>query len=234
MNVLIYQSVNRAVLSQIPAGVRTVLDIGCGGGVFGAAVKAMHDCAVVGVTYSQAEAEQARLCLDRVEVLNLNDGALPALGRFDCIVCSHVLEHLIFPQQLLSNLRVCLNPGGLLVVALPNALHWKQRWEFLRGRFQYTDGGVMDRTHLRFFDWQTAGELLRESGFAPVQRLADGGFPWSSRLGVRLSGVVDRRALRGFPGLFAAQFVFSCTVAPAPQTAPPLAVRPTALSATTS
>jgi SAM-dependent methyltransferase len=211
---MIYESVNPAVLQRIPARTRTLLDVGCGGGVFGAAVKAAMPCTVVGVTYSEAEAGHARRGLDRVVVADLNDFDPTPLGEFDCIVCSHVLEHLQAPQQVLQRLRACLQPGGRLVVALPNVLFWKQRLQFLAGRFRYTDGGLMDRTHVRFFDWQGADELVRDAGFAVVTRQADGGFPLSRRLGARLSAVIDRWALRRFPGLFGFQFVLCCEAAP--------------------
>lgn len=208
---MIYQSINAAVLGCVPHGTGTLLDVGCGGGAFGAAVKArLASCAVTGVTYSEAEARLASQSLDHVAVADLNQFDPTPLGQFDCIVCSHVLEHLLQPQQVLSRLRACLNPGGHLVVALPNALFWKQRLQFLRGHFRYTDGGLMDRTHLRFFDWDTAEQLVREAGFVAVSRHADGGLPLSRLLGPVLGPAIDRWALARFPGLFGFQFVLSC------------------------
>lgn len=207
---MIYQSINRSVLQRIPAGARSLLDIGCGGGAFGAAVKAQMPCVVVGVTYSEAEAAQARLALDRVEVADLNHFEPASLGEFDCIVCSHVLEHLLAPQQVLMRLRRCLKPGGTLLVALPNVLFWKQRLQFLRGRFRYTEGGLMDSTHVRFFDWHSAEALLRDAGLSIAERAADGSFPWSARLGPVLSRTIDRWALTRYPGLFGFQFVLRC------------------------
>jgi SAM-dependent methyltransferase len=210
---LIYQSVNLPVLRRIPAGARRLLDVGCGGGVFGAAAKAERGCEVVGITYSEAEAAQARERLDRVEVADLDDYDPRTLGRFDCIVCSHVLEHLRQPEVLLARLRDCLAQGGILLVALPNALFWKQRLAFLRGRFRYTDGGLMDRTHVRFFDWDSADELLRQSGYRVLERQADGGFPGSRHLGGGLAPRLDGRALASWPGLFGFQFVLRCDAA---------------------
>lgn len=210
---MIYQSVNQAVFRRVPGRTRSLLDVGCGGGVFGAAVKAALSCEVVGVTYSEAEAQQARRRLDRVEVADLNQFEPAALGRFDCIVCSHVLEHLHDPQQVLVRLRDCMAPGAVLLVALPNALFWRQRLQFLRGRFRYTDGGLMDRTHLRFFDWDSARDLVRGAGLALRERAADGAVPMSRRLGARASRAVDAAGLAHFPGLFGFQFVLCCEVA---------------------
>lgn len=206
---MIYQSINQAVFQRIPVGTRRLLDVGCGGGVFGAAVKAALHCMVVGVTHSHAEAELARNRLDRVEVADLNHCDPGAFGQFDCIVCSHVLEHLSDPQQVLSRLHGCLVPGGTLLVALPNVLFWKQRMQFLRGRFRYTEGGLMDRTHVRFFDWDSAQSLVCAAGFDIRERAADGVFPLSRMFGRSLSSLMNRRALAHFPGVFGVQFVLS-------------------------
>lgn len=206
----VYESVNPVVLARIPAGARSLLDVGCGSGALGAAAKSERELQVTGVTHSAAETGLARLRLDAVVQADLNDFDPQPLGRFDCIVCSHVLEHLADPGTVLRRLRGSLAAGGVLVVALPNVLFWKQRLEFMRGRFRYAEGGLMDRTHLRFFDWCSAAELIEDAGFVIEERIADGGLPLSSRLGQRCSRVLDREAASRFPGLFGFQFVFVC------------------------
>ena len=154
---MVYQSLNAALLEQIPQGVRRVLDVDCGGGAMAVWLKHERGCEVTGITNSLAEAEQARGCLDRVVMADLNTLDPQPLGRFDCIVCSHVLEHLIDAERLLMAFRDALSPEGVLVVALPNVLFWKQRLEFLLGRLRYTDGGLMDRTRRGFgFDFSAA------------------------------------------------------------------------------
>src|SRR5205823_9801714 len=100
----------------------------------GRELKEITDREVVGVTYSKEEAALAARNLDRVIVCDLNDFDSENLGEFDCIVCSHVLEHLYQPEQLLIHLRPRLSFGGRLIVALPNILFWKQRIQFLRGQ----------------------------------------------------------------------------------------------------
>lgn len=112
-------------------------------------------------------------------------------------------------------LHGCLKPGGLLIVALPNVLHWKQRLQFLRGRFRYTEGGLMDSTHFRFFDWSTCAELLRDAGYLIQARQADGILPLSRLLGPRLASRLDRSALALLPGLLGTQFILLCQAEPA-------------------
>jgi SAM-dependent methyltransferase len=209
---LIYQSVNPAVLAGVPWRAKRILDIGCGAGSLGQALKMRQDCWVTGVTFSAAEARLAQQQLNQVVQADLNHFEPAELGQFDCIVCSHVLEHLVEPEQLLRRLQRCLAPQGSLLVALPNVMFWRQRLQFLLGRFRYTEGGLMDQTHLRFFDWHSAQQLLTRSGFALQSRLADGGVPFARLLGPQASQRLNRKALDHWPGLFGFQFVL-CAVA---------------------
>jgi SAM-dependent methyltransferase len=201
-----YAALNHPVLAAVPVASRRILDLGCGTGSLGRAVKARQMAEVTGVTYSTTEADKARPHLDRVIVSDLNTFNPIDLGRFDCIVCSHVLEHLYWPAEVLRSVHPVLEPGGRLVVALPNLLVWRQRVRFLCGQFRYTDGGLMDSTHFRFFDWSTARALVAGAGFREVSADADGGFPLA-RLLPGIGRWLSRAALRVAPGLFGWQFV---------------------------
>lgn len=206
---MLYGGLNEAVLRQVPPQINRLLDLGCGVGSMGKCLKERTGCRVVGITISPEEARIAAESLDEVLVADLDQFQFSQLGLFDCVLCSHVLEHLREPGRVLVELRDHLAPDSLLIAALPNVLYWKQRWEFLRGRFRYTDGGLMDRTHCRFFDWHTARELFNSSGYAVERAHATGGFPLSRRLG-RAGRRLDAWALRAFPGLFGFQFIIVC------------------------
>lgn len=202
-----YGSVNDAVLAALPGGARRILDVGCGTGVLGARLKELENQRfVVGVTHSELEAAEARNALDQVLVEDLETATFNEIGTFDCIVCSHVLEHLRNPAQVLTRLRKALAPGGTVLVALPNALYWRQRLRFAAGHFRYTVGGVMDSTHLVFFDWITAQELIADAGLRLLSATADGGFPGSRFLG-RIGELIDSVSLSVAPGLVGTQFV---------------------------
>ena len=204
----VYDSLNSAVLETIPARARSVLDIGCGSGTMGAWLKHQRHCTVTGITHSVEEAELAARCLDRVLIANLDCFVADGLENFDCVLCSHVLEHVREPHTLLAQLRPLIAPSGSLVVALPNVLFWRQRLAFFGGRFEYSNGGIMDRTHLRFFDWRSAARLIEDAGFAIERRDATGSLPGSRHLGGTVARRLDALALSGAPGLFGFQFVF--------------------------
>jgi SAM-dependent methyltransferase len=194
------------VLAAVPTAARRILDVGCGDGSFGRAIKRRQPAEVVGLTYSRAEAEVAAPHLDRVEVVDVNQFTPAGLDRFDCVVCSHVLEHLCWPDRFLVAAVPLLHPGGRMVVALPNVLAWRQRLAFLVGRFRYADSGLMDRTHFRFFDWRTARDLIRGAGYRIVSASAYGVFPLARFL-PGFGPAASRTAVRLAPGLFGWQFV---------------------------
>jgi SAM-dependent methyltransferase len=210
-SLMLYSALNSTVLEKVPKTARRILDFGCGTGMLGAAIKDQMACEIVGVTFSEGEAAEAAKRLDRVLVDNLDTfTAPPDLGTFDVVICSHILEHLRELQRLLGIARRLMTPGGSLIVALPNVLHWKQRLLLLRGHFKYTEGGIMDSTHVRFFDWDTARALVSDSGFELREATSEGNFPipFVRRvLPKAIAASVDRMFTRAFPGLFGAQFL---------------------------
>jgi SAM-dependent methyltransferase len=208
---LTYGSVNPGVLSRVPKGARRILDVGCGTGVLGRALKNEHpERYVEGITHAELEAALARESLDRVIVADLEVTDFGHLGQFDCVICSHVLEHLRNPVDVLSRLGTLLAVGGIILIALPNVLYWRQRLQFLMGRFRYTEGGLMDSTHVVFFDWTTARQLVTKAGLRLTACASEGGFPGSRFLG-RAGTVLDAVSLNLAPGLVGTQFVLVAT-----------------------
>lgn len=207
---MIYSAINQPVFQQIPQQAQRILDIGCGSGALGKTIKQRQNCEVVGITYSKAEADLASQFLDNVIIADINELDTSTLGEFDCIICSHILEHLYNPEKLLLELHSNLTKEGIIIVALPNVLFFRQRWEFIKGNFKYTDGGVMDKTHFRFFDWETAYQLLIETNWIIIERIADAYFPlplirrFIRPLEPKLNEIVAQK----HPGLFATQFLF--------------------------
>jgi SAM-dependent methyltransferase len=152
---------------------RTMLDLGCGRARLGLEIERLG-LTVTGIDNSAVACETARRRISKVIELDMTDfeGAGRALTgrRFDWLLAADVLEHAADPRGVLSFYRQFLEPGGHLIVALPNILVWDNRLRLLLGRFDYTDSGAMDRRHLRFFTFRSARQLLLDAGFTPIAR----------------------------------------------------------------
>lgn len=164
------------VAALVPASARRVVDVGCGGGGLGHALKqARPELEVRGIEIVPEQAARARTVLDDA-IVGTAEGDMPdAWPRPDCVIFADVLEHLVDPWAALRTWHDRLAPGGTIVVSLPNVGHREVVGGMLRGRWDYKDAGVLDRTHLRFFTRETGVEMLESTGFrvSHVGRVVD-------------------------------------------------------------
>jgi 2-polyprenyl-3-methyl-5-hydroxy-6-metoxy-1,4-benzoquinol methylase len=140
-----------------------ILDIGCGAGDTGKLIRSIYpDTEVVGITCSESEYNRASQNLSSCLCINIEQDILPEKYEqvFDVLIFSHVLEHLLDPNKVITKLLSYLKPGGKVVIAIPNIANWRERWKIALGKFEYTDGGVMDKTHLHFYTFHTAIKYL--------------------------------------------------------------------------
>lgn len=185
------------VLPDIPRGSR-VLDVGCAYGDFGAALAEQRGCLVDGVENYPPALSEAVERLVRVYEIDLNDTARLSAeveAGYDVVTCMDVLEHCAEPSAVLEVLAGKVRSGGRLYLSVPNVANIKTRLGLLFGRFDYTEYGVLDWTHLRFF--------TRASALA----LACGAFAHAEVIAVTPAAEKLAGAERIWPTMFALQFV---------------------------
>lgn len=142
-----------------------VLDVGCGEGGLGRVMK-KKGCRIVGIEIESRAAAEAARHYDRVYTADVDSFELPfAPDSFDHIVCADVLEHLKDPWGMLTRFRGLLKTDGTLVASIPNIGNVETLSGLLRGRFDYTDWGILDRTHLRFFTRQSIEAMFHRAGY---------------------------------------------------------------------
>ncbi len=146
-----------------------VLDIGCSSGQLGYSLKKEKGAYVVGLDIDKQDLELAKKNLDKAYLLNVEQDDLSHLGAFDIIIMADVIEHLVNPVAALKKVKQLLNENGQLVFSIPNMANITTRLELLKGRFEYKDFGVLDRTHLRFYDKQEVDRVFREAGLQITQ-----------------------------------------------------------------
>jgi GT2 family glycosyltransferase/tetratricopeptide (TPR) repeat protein/2-polyprenyl-3-methyl-5-hydroxy-6-metoxy-1,4-benzoquinol methylase len=154
------------VLALVPLDARRILDIGCGAGQLGRALKNRQNCMVYGVELNGIAAERASAHLDRVwtgdmETMELD---LPP-ASLDVIVCGDVLEHLRDPREVLRRLSRYLHADGRLIASIPNVAHHSVIRGLLAGNWNYEPAGLLDETHLRFFTAREIEKLFFRAGY---------------------------------------------------------------------
>jgi len=150
---------------------KTVLDVACGMGTISLAVQ-NKGYTVWGIDKNR---EAAAIAAGRIaKVINADLTNLPVIEKhlgghtFDFIIFSHILEHIYDPLSIINGYLPSLKDTGRLIVSVPNVAVWSNRIKLLLGNFTYTDTGIMDRTHIRFFTLRSATALLRKSGCSIV------------------------------------------------------------------
>jgi len=152
----------------IPPNTR-ILDVGCSTGNFGAALRELKNCYVVGVDINNDDIEVAATKLDEAYCLDISDPrVVESLGSFDVICCADVIEHLANPREALRSIHGILNKGGIVVYSIPNMAHAAVRLELMGGKFRYAELGLLDRTHMHFYDRSEVEDVFGSASFAIV------------------------------------------------------------------
>jgi SAM-dependent methyltransferase len=154
------------MLQFIPSSAGSILDVGCSRGLFGSVLKA-HDptWTLTGIEPDPQAAEDAAVHYDTV-IHGLFPDDMPSDRRFGCIIFNDVLEHVVDPWTMLRQSKELLEVDGTIVASIPNVRYaMVVRNLLFRGRWDYTDWGVLDRTHLRFFTRSSIEDLFASTGF---------------------------------------------------------------------
>ncbi len=164
-----YTQDRRDVALLIPAPQdKTLLDVGCGEGLFGSLMKSdFYAREIWGIEPVQRVADEAKKRLDRVIVgkLGTHLGDLPD-SYFDVVIFNDSLEHMEDPWTVLEEITPKLSSGGVICASIPNVRWYRNLFNLIfRKDWKYTDQGVLDKTHLRFFTMKSMARLFHESGY---------------------------------------------------------------------
>jgi len=129
-----------------------LFEIGPGEGSFLAEVRAnLPDCSISGI---DASPQEVNVCKQRG--LNVSQGFLegvPTSPQFSAIVAFHVLEHVLWPLDFLSEAHKRLESGGVLILEVPNIVG---DWHGL---------GMLHVAHPHHFSPATLSFAVQKSGF---------------------------------------------------------------------
>jgi 2-polyprenyl-3-methyl-5-hydroxy-6-metoxy-1,4-benzoquinol methylase len=154
-------------------GIPAILDIGAGNGLLSLLVARRSESAIIdGIESNSFAAELAAphyrnfyrgSAHEFLEVIQAN--------QYDFIVLADVIEHMADPLEFLRDLNSHVSGSTRIILSTPNVAFGSVRVGLMNGEFRYVDSGLLERTHLRFFTYETLVELVRQSGFYSLQTL---------------------------------------------------------------
>lgn len=155
------------MLPFIPKTARRILDVGCGEGYFGRLVKEKTNAEVWGIELVPVAADVAQQKLDQVLCGDVLEQLERLRGQqFDCIIFNDVLEHLVDPYHVLLAIKRLFTVNGVVVCSIPNVRYFRNLFNLaVRGQWRYTEDGILDKTHLRFFTKKSIIEMFESLGY---------------------------------------------------------------------
>jgi 2-polyprenyl-3-methyl-5-hydroxy-6-metoxy-1,4-benzoquinol methylase len=142
-----------------------IIDLACGSGKLGYVINNEKiQCELYGVEMDPVAAKCAAESgyYKDIFIFNITDHKSAEYLRMvsdvvspDVIVMSDILEHLADPTTVLLHYLKMLNDKGFLLISVPNVAHVDIGLGLLDGKFNYTQEGILDNTHLKFFTYSS-------------------------------------------------------------------------------
>jgi 2-polyprenyl-3-methyl-5-hydroxy-6-metoxy-1,4-benzoquinol methylase len=161
-----YYAESRPEMKQfLPTSASRILEIGCGNANFSEMAGPYSE--YWGVEPNPEAARTAAAKITRVLNGTFEEcvDQLPD-SHFDLVVCNDVIEHMVDHVAFLDLVKRKLAPGGKIIGSIPNVRYYKLLLSLIIHReWRYTDWGVLDRTHLRFFTRRSLERTFSEQGY---------------------------------------------------------------------
>lgn len=151
----IYEERRGKLIASIIESGKKVLDIGARDGTLTRYYVEGNDVLAIDID-DKALKKCAKLGV-RVKKMDINKG-IQIEETFDVIVLGEVLEHLIFPGKILSQITQLLSKNGLFLGSVPNLTYVRDRIGFLFGKYPLA---MRDKTHLHHFTYSRLKNILQ-------------------------------------------------------------------------
>lgn len=99
------------------------IDVGCGTGHFLSVLKKKHPAILVtGTDFSEESIAVSKQVNEAGEFFVMDVFNIPTeqLNKYDFVICSEVLEHLLYPETALKNILQLAKHNGYIILTVPN------------------------------------------------------------------------------------------------------------------
>ena len=145
----------------------TVLDIGAGNGILAKVLKKTHSKLIIDGIEPNPHAAKIAKNDYRNFYCNFFQNVKHEIDNehYDFIILADVIEHTENPLQVLQDLSLHIQKNTKIILSVPNVAFGSVRISLLNGKFDYTDSGILEKTHLRFFTLKTIKKIISNTKF---------------------------------------------------------------------
>ena len=169
---------------------KRILDVGCGNGLVLYNLRDRFD-ELYGIELSKERVVTTQKSLQGLKATitqaNIEVGLDYSDEFFDVIICSDVIEHLVDVFSGFREMTRVLKKAGKLVINTPNVARWRNRMEFVMGKFPSTSAGnegfatrteleLFDGGHLHYFTFSMLEKMYKRYGYSTVDKYGFGRF----------------------------------------------------------
>ncbi len=175
------------IADKLNLGGEKCLDLACGSGVLINKYLNRRYKKLVGVDVSPKlinianKSKNDNSVFIRANITKFIDNEIKLKHKYDTVYMLAILEHMMWPIDLINKVSQLIKKGGRLVIETPNAVWLPYRISMLLGKFPVTAqtsgviAGVYDE-HIRFFTFKTLREVLEKNGLDFVKYDCSGKF----------------------------------------------------------
>lgn len=139
-----------------------VVEVGSATGIIGKQIINRKFC-LKGIEINEDWANEAKKFYDEIIVSSVENVSGSFFENADCVIFGDVLEHLAHPLTVLKKVVDSSPKKSYFIISVPNVANIWIRVQLLFGRFDYTEKGILDKTHLRFFTHKSLLDLISKS-----------------------------------------------------------------------
>lgn len=151
---------------------KRVMEVGAGPGSITKLLTSVAKCRVTALEIDSEAIKKLTPFCERVYQVDLNNSAwheaVEKNGGFEVVVAADVLEHVYEPLTVLKAMTGFLSKDGYMVISVPHVGHSAVHACLLDEDFEYSDFGLLDRTHIRFFGLKNIQKLFEDAGMKIV------------------------------------------------------------------
>jgi 2-polyprenyl-3-methyl-5-hydroxy-6-metoxy-1,4-benzoquinol methylase len=201
-------------LDSIPVK-KKIIEVGVAEGILGK-LDQNRDYQLIGIEINEHWADQAKNYYDQIIVGDIQtiDGTL--FKDSDCVILADVLEHLPDPQSTLNRINDSIPSDSSIILSVPNVANIWVRLNLLFGKFDYSERGILDKTHLRFFTRSTFIRMINDANlnlvdlkYTPIPLSLVNPFFSNNPIGSLIANLLNI-ITKLFPTLFSFQMMALC------------------------